>query len=486
MNEMNGYELVKRGKLVSDDENVIPLEESNKNFEIELLNGELKFQMCTNECYSGTVILCFDSDQPKTVPGSNKCDSSTQCEFRAGFSRENNKPLAKFFEKISPNPVAEGCYIVTVKSPKTKFVDVEDSSCYPKEYYDGKVVKIYVKQATPACFATIVNLDNRGELAFDDDKNKIDKVSDVPLEYELLHDALKFRMCTSECDNSIVILCFDSDEPKTVPGSNRCQSNQCEVQIGFSKDSAGKHKALFFKTFSNVKQATPDCFTRIIGAREWTPPTSTVPLITSTKLPTNAKESSISEETMWIIVAVVVVLLVIILACAGFWGYRYWKQKKTVTKSDGKKKLPDLKTSETTVVKQEKAIEETMEEKAKTTKDETVEEKKEVIQPKPKKAKHQNRDPKVVVKTPKKKTVEPTQEETPTNDKNVEPTVEDTNTNPSIIVQQRPKKCKRIFNIRRNNVDYCCCCCGIACNYFGLCRVLGISLLETKEDCNKI
>uniref|UniRef100_A0AC34G7W9 Secreted protein n=1 Tax=Panagrolaimus sp. ES5 TaxID=591445 RepID=A0AC34G7W9_9BILA len=103
------------------------------------------------------------------------------------------------------------------------------------------------------------DFDNRGELVSDDvEDNKIDKVSVTALEYELLNDALKFRMCTSECDDGTVILCFDSDDPKTIPGSNRCRSNQCEVQIGFSKDSAGKHKASFFEKHS-TNPITPGC-----------------------------------------------------------------------------------------------------------------------------------------------------------------------------------------------------------------------------------
>uniref|UniRef100_A0AC34FMA1 Uncharacterized protein n=1 Tax=Panagrolaimus sp. ES5 TaxID=591445 RepID=A0AC34FMA1_9BILA len=236
MSEINGYDFDNRGELILDDKNVIALKESNKHFEVELLNGELKFQMCTSECRSGKVVLCFESDVPNTMEDSRQCRSN-QCEFQAGFSRDTGELLAIFFKANSP--INEGCDTVTMKSPGTKFFDISQSSCNPKDYYDGKVVKMY------------------------------------------------------------------------------------------------------------VKQATPDCFARIVDAREWTPPTSTAPLITSRNPPSNAKESSISEETLWIIIAVVVVLLVIILVCAGFWGYRYWKQKKTVTKTDGKKKLPDLKIAET-------------------------------------------------------------------------------------------------------------------------------------------
>uniref|UniRef100_A0A914Z8W2 Uncharacterized protein n=1 Tax=Panagrolaimus superbus TaxID=310955 RepID=A0A914Z8W2_9BILA len=138
---------------------------------------------------------------------------------------------------------------------------------------------------------------------------------------------------------------------------------------------------------------------------------------------------------MWIIIGVVLIFVVIALACLGFWGCRYWKQRKTAAKSDGKTKqtLRDKKIIEIPV-KQEKAVEE----KVKTTKEET-EEKKEVIQAKPKMAKHEIKEGchPILAKTPQKKTVEPTQEETPSG-KTVEPTVEDTNTNPSIAPNYAP------------------------------------------------
>uniref|UniRef100_A0AC34GL50 Uncharacterized protein n=1 Tax=Panagrolaimus sp. ES5 TaxID=591445 RepID=A0AC34GL50_9BILA len=155
--------------------------------------------MCTtaNECYAGIVILCFDSDVPNYSEGSKQCRSN-QCEFQAGFSRDSGTLLAKFFKASSLVEINEGCGIVTMKSPTTTFFNVKDSSCFPK-IYEGNVVKM------------------------------------------------------------------------------------------------------------DVKQASPQCKAKIIGAREWTPPTSTAASISSTNPTSNAKESSITKEAMWIIIAVVVV-----------------------------------------------------------------------------------------------------------------------------------------------------------------------------------
>uniref|UniRef100_A0A914Z6P1 Uncharacterized protein n=1 Tax=Panagrolaimus superbus TaxID=310955 RepID=A0A914Z6P1_9BILA len=138
-------------------------------------------------------------------------------------------------------------------------------------------------------------------------------------------------------------------------------------------------------------------------------------------------------ETMWIIIGLVLLVVVIILACSGYWGCRYWKQRKSAAKTDVKTKqtLADKKISEIPV-KQEVAVEEKVE-KAQATKDETAEK----IQPKPKKPKHEVQvGHPIVAKTPKKKTVVPTQEETPSG-KTVEPTVEDS-THPSIIQNCAP------------------------------------------------
>uniref|UniRef100_A0AC34GAN1 Uncharacterized protein n=1 Tax=Panagrolaimus sp. ES5 TaxID=591445 RepID=A0AC34GAN1_9BILA len=117
MIEMNGYELDNRGELVSDDVEDNKIDKvSDTALEYELLDVALKFQMCTDECSSGTVILCFDSDQPKTVPGSNKCRSN-QCDFQAGFFNDIDKLKAFFFKTLSTNPITPGCEIVTMKSP---------------------------------------------------------------------------------------------------------------------------------------------------------------------------------------------------------------------------------------------------------------------------------------------------------------------------------------------------------------------------------
>uniref|UniRef100_A0AC34FW39 Uncharacterized protein n=1 Tax=Panagrolaimus sp. ES5 TaxID=591445 RepID=A0AC34FW39_9BILA len=45
MSEMNGYDLDNRDELAFDDDNIITLEESNKHYEVELLQDELKFRM---------------------------------------------------------------------------------------------------------------------------------------------------------------------------------------------------------------------------------------------------------------------------------------------------------------------------------------------------------------------------------------------------------------------------------------------------------
>uniref|UniRef100_A0A914Z5N9 Uncharacterized protein n=1 Tax=Panagrolaimus superbus TaxID=310955 RepID=A0A914Z5N9_9BILA len=82
-----------------------------------------------------------------------------------------------------------------------------------------------------------------GELLSGDDNFDINTVSDAPLEFELLHGDLKFQMCTYNCDDNVVILCFDSDEPNTVQRSNQCGPNQCTFQAGFVKDSDGKNMA---------------------------------------------------------------------------------------------------------------------------------------------------------------------------------------------------------------------------------------------------
>uniref|UniRef100_A0AC34GMS6 Uncharacterized protein n=1 Tax=Panagrolaimus sp. ES5 TaxID=591445 RepID=A0AC34GMS6_9BILA len=320
MVELNEYDLGNRGELASDD---FTLPRVGETVEVELLNGGMSFEMCKDNC--DAVTLCFDSDSPNAMGG---CESN-QCGFQAKLTQDSLGSIDALMNGRNKE-VNQQCGTVTIKFPKITFFDLVDSSCYPTKYYDGKVVKLFVKQASPRC-----------------------------------------------------------------------------------------------------------SFLKLTGAKKWIPPTSTAAAISSPNPPSNTQESSMSEETMWIIIAVVVVLLVIILACAGFWGYRYWNQKKSVAKCDGKKKesVTDKKITQTTIVKQEKAVEETVE--AKTVKDETVEEKKEIIQSKPEKTRHEKDAPKIVAKTPKKKTVEPTQEETPTN-KTVEPTVEDTNTNQSIINQQLP------------------------------------------------
>uniref|UniRef100_A0A914Z3E1 CUB domain-containing protein n=1 Tax=Panagrolaimus superbus TaxID=310955 RepID=A0A914Z3E1_9BILA len=93
--------------------------------------------------------------------------------------------------------------------------------------------------------------DKHGELLSSDDSFDINTVSDVPLEFELLHDELKFQMCSYNCDDDIVILCFDSDEPNTVQiQSNQCGSNQCTFQAGFSVDRSGKIMAKFSEKYS--------------------------------------------------------------------------------------------------------------------------------------------------------------------------------------------------------------------------------------------
>uniref|UniRef100_A0A914Z4D6 Uncharacterized protein n=1 Tax=Panagrolaimus superbus TaxID=310955 RepID=A0A914Z4D6_9BILA len=95
-------------------------------------------------------------------------------------------------------------------------------------------------------------LDDHGELLSSDDSFDINTVSDVPLEFELLHDELKFQICTYNCDNNFVIFCFDSDEPNTVQiQSNQCGPNQCTFQAGFTKYSDGKIRASYLTTFSS-------------------------------------------------------------------------------------------------------------------------------------------------------------------------------------------------------------------------------------------
>uniref|UniRef100_A0A914Y156 Lipoprotein n=1 Tax=Panagrolaimus superbus TaxID=310955 RepID=A0A914Y156_9BILA len=96
-------------------------------------------------------------------------------------------------------------------------------------------------------------------------------------------------------------------------------------------------------------------------------------------------------EIMWIIIGVILFFaVVIILGCSGFWGCRYWKQKNSAAKTDKKTKQNVLeKNIAETSVKQDKATEEMVEEKAKTIKDAT-EENKQSVPAKPKKAKHEN------------------------------------------------------------------------------------------------
>uniref|UniRef100_A0A914YJ16 Uncharacterized protein n=1 Tax=Panagrolaimus superbus TaxID=310955 RepID=A0A914YJ16_9BILA len=58
--------------------------------------------------------------------------ASNQCEVDAGFLQIGAKKVAHFFKTTSLNAVTKQCDTVKMKSPTTKFFDVEDSSCYPK------------------------------------------------------------------------------------------------------------------------------------------------------------------------------------------------------------------------------------------------------------------------------------------------------------------------------------------------------------------
>uniref|UniRef100_A0A914YC69 Uncharacterized protein n=1 Tax=Panagrolaimus superbus TaxID=310955 RepID=A0A914YC69_9BILA len=98
-NSQNDLDVVDNSKKLASDVNTFLITEP-REYEIELLQGELKFEMCTSECNSDPLIFCFDSDEPKTVPNSNRC-LPNQCEVQAGFHPNSAGKAARFFEKLS-------------------------------------------------------------------------------------------------------------------------------------------------------------------------------------------------------------------------------------------------------------------------------------------------------------------------------------------------------------------------------------------------
>uniref|UniRef100_A0A914YGE0 Uncharacterized protein n=1 Tax=Panagrolaimus superbus TaxID=310955 RepID=A0A914YGE0_9BILA len=117
-NSQNNLDVVDNSKKLASDVNTFLITES-REYEIELLNGELKFEMCTSVCNNDLLIFCFDSDEPKTVAGSNRCPN--QCEVHAGFQQIGADKVAHFSGRTSSYAVTKQCDIVTMQSPATTF-----------------------------------------------------------------------------------------------------------------------------------------------------------------------------------------------------------------------------------------------------------------------------------------------------------------------------------------------------------------------------
>uniref|UniRef100_A0A914Z709 Uncharacterized protein n=1 Tax=Panagrolaimus superbus TaxID=310955 RepID=A0A914Z709_9BILA len=116
------------------------------NYLIELSNGKLEFEICSDGCIRKKVVVCYDA---QNIDSSMKgeCESN-QCEFQAGVLEADKKYLWFMSPKMATSFTSEICETAILKSPKvipSFATTASEKSCEPLKR-DGNVVQLFVKE----------------------------------------------------------------------------------------------------------------------------------------------------------------------------------------------------------------------------------------------------------------------------------------------------------------------------------------------------
>uniref|UniRef100_A0A914XY09 Uncharacterized protein n=1 Tax=Panagrolaimus superbus TaxID=310955 RepID=A0A914XY09_9BILA len=114
---------------------------------IELSNGKLEFEICSDSCMDKEVVVCYDATN--IVSSLQTGCGPNQCIFKAGILKESTEKFLWFMSHLLAKTFATNiCETAVLKSPKIipSFVTSSSyDSCEPLTR-DGNMVKLFVKE----------------------------------------------------------------------------------------------------------------------------------------------------------------------------------------------------------------------------------------------------------------------------------------------------------------------------------------------------
>uniref|UniRef100_A0A914Z972 Uncharacterized protein n=1 Tax=Panagrolaimus superbus TaxID=310955 RepID=A0A914Z972_9BILA len=114
---------------------------------IELSNGELEFEICSDGCMDKEVVVCYDATN--IVSSLQTGCGPNQCIFKAGVLKDSVGKFLWFMSQSLATPVTSPkCESAVMKSPEAiiSFSTIAPiKSCEPLKR-DGNVVKLFIKQ----------------------------------------------------------------------------------------------------------------------------------------------------------------------------------------------------------------------------------------------------------------------------------------------------------------------------------------------------
>uniref|UniRef100_A0A914ZC35 Uncharacterized protein n=1 Tax=Panagrolaimus superbus TaxID=310955 RepID=A0A914ZC35_9BILA len=114
---------------------------------IELLNGKLEFEICSDGCMDKEVVVCYGATN--IVSSLQSGCGPNQCRFNAGILKESTEKFLWFMSHLLAKTFTTNiCETAVLKSPKIipSFVTSSSyDSCEPLTR-DGNMVKLFVKE----------------------------------------------------------------------------------------------------------------------------------------------------------------------------------------------------------------------------------------------------------------------------------------------------------------------------------------------------